>query len=68
MSNRLKLRELNGGRLTRPRADWTGRPRGTARRAMGRSRTLGPALQLTPPPTMMTNIRRLLASSKLSDR
>jgi hypothetical protein len=66
MSNRRKTRKLNAGRLTRPRVLWTGRPRGGAgRRAPGR---LAPTLQLAPPPTLMTNIRRVLASSKMSDR
>lgn len=28
MSNRQTIRELNGGRLTRPRHQWNGKPRG----------------------------------------
>jgi hypothetical protein len=37
MSNSRKLRELNGGRLTRPRRTWTGKRRDTGATYVGRS-------------------------------
>lgn len=37
MSNRRKLRALNGGRLTRPRRTWTGKARDRGATYVGRA-------------------------------